>query len=52
MSEPLFSDSFLARTLRRRSFFRVVGATVATSTLLLAGCNDNTNPDPAPLPPA
>jgi rubrerythrin len=48
MSEPLFSDSFLARTLRRRSFFRVVGATVATSTLVLAGCNDNTEPTPAP----
>jgi rubrerythrin len=46
MSEPLFSDSFLARTLRRRSFFRVVGATVATSTLVLAGCNDDNDPAP------
>ncbi|TGD81236.1 ferritin-like domain-containing protein [Hymenobacter wooponensis] len=51
MSEPLFSDSFLARTLRRRSFFRVVGATVATSTLVLAGCNDNDDPEPTSSTP-
>ncbi|TGE27029.1 ferritin-like domain-containing protein [Hymenobacter metallicola] len=32
--------SFLARTMRRRSFFQVAGATVAASTLVLAGCKD------------
>ncbi|WP_088844167.1 ferritin-like domain-containing protein [Hymenobacter gelipurpurascens] len=47
MSEPLFSTSFLARTVRRRSFFRVVGATAAATTLVLAGCNDD--PDPTPV---
>jgi hypothetical protein len=48
MSEPLHSTSFLARTLRRRSFFGVVGATAAATTLVLAGCN-NDDPDPTPV---
>lgn len=34
--------------MQRRSFFRVAGATVAASTLVLAGCGDD--PDPAPAP--
>ncbi|MBC8085019.1 MAG: ferritin-like domain-containing protein [Hymenobacter sp.] len=33
--------------MQRRSFFRVAGATVAASTLVLAGCGD----DPEPTPP-
>ncbi|UOQ53207.1 hypothetical protein [Hymenobacter cellulosivorans] len=37
MSESA-STSFLARSMRRRSFFRVAGATVAASTLVLSGC--------------
>ncbi|MCB2407200.1 ferritin-like domain-containing protein [Hymenobacter lucidus] len=41
MSESAVSSSFLARTMRRRSFFRVAGATVAASTLVLAGCADD-----------
>ncbi|UOQ72359.1 ferritin-like domain-containing protein [Hymenobacter cellulosilyticus] len=45
MSESA-SPSFLARTMRRRSFFRVAGATVAASTLVLAGCvKDPVEPD-------
>jgi hypothetical protein len=38
-------NSFLARTLHRRSFFRVAGA--ATSALLLAGCSKDDDPQPA-----
>lgn len=33
------ASSFPGRPLRRRSFLRVAGATVASSALLLAGCN-------------
>ncbi|RSK45933.1 ferritin-like domain-containing protein [Hymenobacter perfusus] len=36
------STSFLGRTLRRRSFLRVAGATAASSALVLAGCGDDT----------
>lgn len=43
------STLFLARAMQRRSFFRVAGATVAASTLVLAGCGDD-DPDPAPAP--
>ncbi|TGE22033.1 ferritin-like domain-containing protein [Hymenobacter aquaticus] len=46
MSESGFSSSFLARTMRRRSFFRVAGATVAASTLVLAGCGDDSEIKP------
>lgn len=35
------ASSFPGRALRRRSFLRVAGATVASSALLLAGCNDD-----------
>lgn len=45
MSESVSSDSFLGRSLRRRSFFRVAGATAAASALVLAGCTD-TDPEP------
>ena len=41
------SISFLARAMQRRSFFRVAGATLATSTLVLAGCGKD--PDPTPV---
>ena len=41
------STSFLARAMQRRSFFQVAGASVAASTLLLAGCKDE--PEPAPV---
>ncbi|TGE19794.1 ferritin-like domain-containing protein [Hymenobacter elongatus] len=50
MSESASTSSFLARTMRRRSFFQAAGATVAASTLLLAGCGDDTTVEPA-LPP-
>ena len=40
-------NSFLARTLHRRSFFRVAGAGAATSALLLAGCGKDDDPQPA-----
>ncbi|UOQ65530.1 ferritin-like domain-containing protein [Hymenobacter volaticus] len=33
-----------ARAMQRRSFFRVAGATLATSTLVLAGCKDDEEP--------
>ncbi|HEX8427747.1 ferritin-like domain-containing protein [Hymenobacter sp.] len=35
------STFFLTRAMQRRSFFRVAGATLATSTLVLAGCKDD-----------
>lgn len=40
-------SSFLGRTVRRRLFFRVAGATAATSALVLAGCGSD-NEEPAP----
>lgn len=40
------STFFLARAMQRRSFFKVAGASVAASTLALAGCTDD--PDPTP----
>jgi hypothetical protein len=43
------STLFLARAMQRRSFFRVAGATVAASTLVLAGCSDDPDPDPVPV---
>ncbi|MBT9391875.1 ferritin-like domain-containing protein [Hymenobacter sp. NST-14] len=42
------ATSFLGRTLRRRSFLRVAGATAASSALVLAGCGED--PAPAPTP--
>jgi len=39
-------NSFLARTLQRRSFFQVAGAGAAASALLLAGCGKDDDPDP------
>ncbi|RYU84254.1 ferritin-like domain-containing protein [Hymenobacter persicinus] len=47
MSESVAPDSFLARSMRRRSFFRVAGAAAAASTLVLAGCNPG---DDSPKP--
>jgi hypothetical protein len=41
------STSFLARAMQRRSFFKVAGASVAASTLVLAGCSDDPEPTPA-----
>jgi hypothetical protein len=41
------STSFLARAMQRRSFFQVAGASVAASTLLLAGCKDDPETAPA-----
>ncbi|MDF7813256.1 ferritin-like domain-containing protein [Hymenobacter sp. YC55] len=38
------STFFLARAMQRRSFFRAAGATLATSTLVLAGCKDDEEP--------
>ncbi|RSK51313.1 ferritin-like domain-containing protein [Hymenobacter rigui] len=38
--------SFLERTLQRRSFLRVAGATAASSALVLAGCGSDDNPKP------
>ncbi|WP_375437853.1 ferritin-like domain-containing protein [uncultured Hymenobacter sp.] len=43
------SVSFLARAMQRRSFFRVAGATLATSTLVLAGCKDDDKEPAAPV---
>ncbi|GAB3228816.1 hypothetical protein GCM10027346_13760 [Hymenobacter seoulensis] len=40
--------SFFGRALRRRSFFRVAGATAATSMLVLAGCGSDDTGDPNP----
>ena len=40
------ATSFLGRTLRRRSFLRVAGATAASSALVLAGCGKDTRSDP------
>lgn len=40
------ATSFLGRTLRRRSFLRVAGATAASSALVLAGCGKDNDPDP------
>ncbi|WP_345073490.1 ferritin-like domain-containing protein [Hymenobacter fastidiosus] len=37
--------SFLARSMRRRSFFQLAGATAATSALVLTGCGKD---DPTP----
>ncbi len=42
------ATSFLGRTLRRRSFLRVAGATAASSALVLAGCGKDDNPTPTP----
>lgn len=42
-----YSVSFLARAMQRRSFFQVAGMTLATSTLVLAGCGKD---DPEPTP--
>ena len=39
-------NSFLARTLQRRSFFQVAGAGAAASALLLAGCGKDNDPAP------
>jgi rubrerythrin len=39
-------NSFPGRTLRRRSFLRVAGATAAASALVLAGCGDDETPTP------
>lgn len=50
MSDSAFS--FLGRTLRRRSFLRVAGATAASSALVLAGCNDDNEEVVAPTTPA
>ncbi|WP_045687422.1 ferritin-like domain-containing protein [Hymenobacter sp. AT01-02] len=55
MSESVPTTSFLERTIQRRSFFRVAGATAAASTLVLAGCvgsdddNDETGPSVSTL---
>lgn len=43
------STFFLARAMQRRSFFRVAGATLATSTLVLAGCKDDEEPAATPV---
>lgn len=40
------ATSFLGRTLRRRSFLRVAGATAASSALVLAGCGKDITPAP------
>ncbi|MBO0357588.1 ferritin-like domain-containing protein [Hymenobacter sp. BT186] len=40
------STSFLVRAMQRRSFFKVAGASVAASTLVLAGCSDDPEPTP------
>ncbi|RPD50094.1 ferritin-like domain-containing protein [Hymenobacter sediminis] len=50
MSDSAFS--FLGRTLRRRSFLRVAGATAASSALVLAGCSDDDDEVVAPTTPA
>ena len=42
------ATSFLGRTLRRRSFLRVAGATAASSALVLAGCGKDDTPTPTP----
>lgn len=42
------STSFPGRTLRRRSFLRVAGATAASSALVLAGCGSD---EPTPVAP-
>ncbi|QDA60844.1 ferritin-like domain-containing protein [Hymenobacter jejuensis] len=44
------SASFADRVMRRRSFFRVAGATAVTSALVLAGCDTNT-PTPVATDP-
>jgi hypothetical protein len=50
MFESAATSSFLARTMRRRSFLRAAGATVAASTLVLAGCSvDSVEPDDQPV---
>lgn len=42
----MHTHSFPERTLRRRSFLRVAGATAAASALVLAGCGDDETPTP------
>lgn len=42
----MHTPSFPGRTLRRRSFLRVAGATAAASALVLAGCGDDETPTP------
>ncbi|SHK36260.1 ferritin-like domain-containing protein [Hymenobacter psychrotolerans] len=42
----MHDNSFLARTLHRRSFFRVAGAGAAASALVLAGCAKDDTPNP------
>lgn len=49
MSDSAFS--FLGRTLRRRSFLRVAGATAASSALVLAGCNGDDDEVVTPTTP-
>ncbi|UOQ78370.1 ferritin-like domain-containing protein [Hymenobacter sp. 5516J-16] len=49
MSDSAFS--FLGRTLRRRSFLRVAGATAASSALVLAGCGSDDTETPTPTTP-
>ena len=46
------ATTFLGRTVRRRSFLRVAGATAASSVLVLAGCGSKDDPTPTPSNPA
>ncbi|MGY2131451.1 ferritin-like domain-containing protein [Hymenobacter sp. HD11105] len=49
MSFTSFSRLFSARPVRRRTFFRVAGATAASSALVLAGCADDDNTPETPV---
>lgn len=44
----MLNSSFSARTLHRRSFFRLAGATAAASALVLAGCGKDDTVEPTP----
>ncbi|QNH63013.1 ferritin-like domain-containing protein [Hymenobacter sediminicola] len=45
----MHDNSFLARTIHRRSFFRVAGAGAAASALMLAGCAKEEDNNPTPI---
>jgi hypothetical protein len=49
MNSTSFTRLFSARPVRRRTFFRVAGATAASSALVLAGCaDDDETPEATP----